>query len=119
MIPDDAFGFNKLDRVFVGEYEFEGADLTAFLSDRQSPAAADRLAADYLAFLTQFGGKDITPDAELGIHGAVMVEILGAYEIFFPQDDYFAGIHEATDKVRAIRLASKLAERLKGARRAK
>jgi hypothetical protein len=119
MIPDDAFGFNKLDRVFVGEYDFEGAGLTAFLSDRQSPAAADRLAADYLAFLTQFGGKDVTPKAELGIHGAIMVEILGAYDIFFSRGDYFAGVHEATDKTRAIRLAAKLAERLKGAGRAK
>lgn len=119
MIPDDAFGFNKLDRVFVGEYDFEGADLTAFLSDRQSPAAAERLAADYLAFLTQFGGKNITSEAELGIHGAVMVEILGAYDIFFSRGAYFAGVHEATDKIQAIRLAAKLEERLKGASRAK
>jgi hypothetical protein len=119
MIPDDAFGFNKLDRVFVGEYDFEGAGLTAFLSERQSAAAADRLAADYLAFLTQFGGKDITSEVELGLHGAVMVEILGAYEIFFSQDAFFAGVHEATAKSEAIRLAAKLAERLKGARRAK
>ncbi len=119
MIPDDAFGFNKLDRVFVGEYDFEGADLTAFLSDRQSPAAAERLAADYLAFLTQFGGKDITPETKLGIRGAVMVEIMGAYDIFFSRDAYFAGVHEATAKIRAIRLAARLAERLKGASRAK
>ena len=119
MISDDAFGFNKLDRVFVGEYIIEGENLTAFLSDRKSPTAADRLAADYLAFLTQFGGKDITPEAELGIHGAVMVEILGAYDIFFSRGDYFAGVHEATDKIQAIRLAAKLAERLKGAVRAK
>jgi len=119
MIPDDAFGFNKLDRVFVGEYDFEGAELTAFLSDRQSPAAADRLAAEYLAFLTQFGGKDITAEAELEIHGAVMVEILGAYDIFFSRGSFFAGVHEATEKNRAIRLAATLAERLKGARREK
>jgi hypothetical protein len=119
MIPDDAFGFNKMDRVFVGEYDFEGVDLTAFLSVRQSPAAADRLAADYLAFLTQFGGKDLTPEAELGIHGAVVVEILGAYEIFFSRGAYFAGVHEAIDKTRAIRLAAELEERLKGASRAK
>jgi len=119
MIPDDAFGFNKLDRVFVGEYDFEGANLTAFLSDRQSPAAAERLAADYLAFLTQFGGKNITPKADFEIHGAVMVEILGAYDIFFSRGTYFAGVHEATDKIRAIRLAAKLEERLKGAGHAK
>ena len=34
MIPTNAFGYIKLDRVFVAGYMLGGTDLTAFLSDR-------------------------------------------------------------------------------------
>jgi len=102
LIPTDAFGMEKFDRVFVAEYTTEGTLLSAFISNRGSPAAATRLAEDYRQFLIAFGGKA----AETG--GVFIVEILDAYEIILTHGPYIAGIHEATDRDRAMVLARSL-----------
>lgn len=112
MIPTNAFGYSKLDRVFVAGYMLGDADLTAFLSDRKSPGAAERLAEEYHDFLGQFGGVDIPAEDGKKTRRVRVVEILGAYEIIFTQGSYLAGIHEAADMKQAIQLADQLAKNL-------
>lgn len=109
LIPADAFGMEKFDRVLVADYTVEGALLSAFISNRGSPEAAMRLAEDYRQFLVAFGGKT-SKNGELYI-----VDILDAFEIIFTYGPYIAGIHEATDRDRAMELARSLQTRLEDA----
>lgn len=113
MIAADAFGFSRLDRIYAANYDTQGGELTAFLSNRLSDAAAVELAAAYRDFLLQFGGTDITAQSELDIPGAVVIEILGANEIIFTRGFYLAGVHEAVDLQLAATVARKLYKQLK------
>jgi hypothetical protein len=114
LIPADAFGYAGLDRVYTAEYRIEDTLLTAFVSQRPSPAAAEALAADYRNFLIDFGGRSMTFPTETRLIGAGMVEILESYEVVFNRGPYLAGIHEAPDGRRALRLAEMLDRHLQG-----
>jgi len=105
LIPADAFGFEKFDRVFVAEYHLNGSTLSAFVSARGSPEAAVDLAAAYRAFLLAFGGTALEDG---GIRDAVIVEIMDEYEIIFTREEFIAGVHAAADKSRAMTLARSL-----------
>jgi Family of unknown function (DUF6599) len=105
LVPADAFGFEKLDRVFVAEYHLNGSTLSAFVSARASPEAAKDLAAAYRAFLLAFGGTALE---DSDVRDAVIVEIMDEYEIVFTRDVYIAGVHAAADKSRAVALARSL-----------
>jgi hypothetical protein len=105
LIPADAFGFEKFDRVFVAEYHLNGSTLSAFVSARGSPEAAKDLAAAYRAFLLAFGGTALEGG---GIRDAVIVEIMDEYDIIFTRDVFVAGVHAAADKSRAVTLARSL-----------
>jgi hypothetical protein len=119
MIPDDAFGFDRLDRVYVAVYRAEGTEMTAFFSQRASNQAADELANAYREFLIQFGGADIAVPHELKIPGAAVIEILGTIEIIFTRGSYLAGVHEAADLPSAVSVARQLYQRLEEDRIAK
>ena len=112
LIPADAFGFEKFDRVFVAEYHLNGSTLSAFVSARGSPEATTDLAAAYRAFLLTFGGKALDDG---GIRGAVIVEIMDEYDIIFTRDVFIAGVHAAADKNRAVALARSLDTSIEGA----
>lgn len=105
LIPADAFGFEKFDRVFVAEYDVNGSTLSAFVSTRESPEAATDLAAAYRTFLLTFGGEALDDG---GLRDVVIVEIMNEYEIIFTRDVFIAGVHAAADKSRAVALARAL-----------
>lgn len=111
MISTDAFGYERLDRVFTAAYRFEDTELTAFVSGRSSPQESRELATAYREFLITFGGRDI--DIELSIAGAKMVEILDTYEVIFSQGPYLAGVREAADQKQAEALAERLYTKIK------
>ena len=110
-IPSDAFGFEKLDRVFTAGYRLHDAEMTAFFSRRGSAAEAAELAGAYLGFLVTFGGEEQKTD--LPIEGAAAVNILDSYEIVFAAGPYFAGVREADRLDQAAALALRLYRRLK------
>ncbi len=112
MIADDAFGFDRLDRVYTAAYRLEGVELTAFLSSRPSDRAAAEMAAAYRDFLLRFGGVDVTAQSGMDIPGVAVIEILGTSEVIFTRGPYLAGIHEATDISAAAEIARQLYERL-------
>ena len=110
-IPANAFGYERLDKVFTAVYLIEDSEMTAFLSHRESAAEAAELAEAYRQFLIQFGGE--ARKADLSIKNAVLINILDSYEIVFSAGPYFAGIREAADPRQAETLALKLYQRLK------
>ena len=112
LIPDDAFGFDRLDRVYAATYSVNESDMTAFLSNRSSTQAATELAAAYRDFLVQFGGTDLTTQSNIDIPGASVIEILGTIEIIFTRGNYLAGVHEAADLSSAAAVARALQHRL-------
>ena len=113
LISSDAFGFNRLDQVYVAEYEFGDVQMMAFLSRRQDSREADGLAAAYLIFLTEFGGRRLNEN--LPIQDATLVEILDTYEVIFSQGPFLAGVREADNKQLAVDLAVRIFDKLKDA----
>lgn len=113
LIAADAFGVAGLDQVFTAAYRRQSAELTAYFSRRADAAAAAEQVRSYAEFLTTYGGKRLA--AEDPVPGAVVIEILDAYMVFFSQGPYFAGVHEAADRDLALALARDLAAALKEA----
>jgi hypothetical protein len=111
LISADAFGFDRLDQIYIAEYEIEDNQLMAYLSRRQKDREAQELASAYQNFLTEFGGQNL--DADLPIKDARLVEILDTYEVIFSHGPFIAGVREADNKEQAINLAVRLFEKLK------
>jgi hypothetical protein len=114
--PANVFGFGELDNVFTADYRLGGETVTAFLSRRESPAEADRLAEAYAGFLTDMlGGAPVDP-AEAP-EGATVVELFGTYEVVFARGALLAGVHEAPSRQAAVELARRLYAALQEASR--
>ena len=103
LIPENAFGYEGFDRVYIAEYKINGAELTAFISRRSTALQAENLASAYHRFLLAFGGeKQVSSPL---IANARVVMILDTYEVIFSQGPYIAGVREAADTAQAINLA--------------
>ena len=110
LIASDAFGFERMDQVYTAEYNMDGTSLMAFISKRDSEAQALELAAAFQGFLEEFGGK--VQETEISVKGVKLIEIMGAFDVIFSRGPYFAGVHEASDKNAAERLALRLDKKL-------
>lgn len=108
LIARNAFGFERLDRVFTATYNVDGHKLTAFISSRKTPEDAKGIATALYEFFIDYGGKDISPDVT--VYDLKMVEIMDTFEVIFYQGTYLAGIHEASKKDLAEKLAHRLAK---------
>lgn len=107
MIPKDAFGYDRLDKVFTITYQIVDDEAIAFISKRNSPAAAKELVNGLYAYFKEFGANDIKVNTS--IKGARMIEIMGTYEYIFSINNYIAGVHEAPSQKQAEKLAQMLA----------
>ena len=112
LISADAFGFDRLDQVYVAEYEFGDLQMMAYISRRQDNREAKELALAYRKFLTEFGGNNL--NEVIPIKDAGLVDILDTYEVIFSHGPFLAGVREADNKKQAIALAQQLYEKLKG-----
>jgi hypothetical protein len=103
LLISNAFGFGDLKNVFVARYHRDGEALTAFLSRKEDPLEAERVAGAYRGFLLDNGGTSVP----LSVHltSGSLVEILGTYELIFCHDRYVAGVHEAETQQAAEELA--------------
>ncbi len=109
-ITANAFGYEALDRIHVAEYLLDGSRLTVFVSDREQPAAAARLADRYRKTLVSYGAAVVAPPSS--VPGATVLTVFDTVEIVFNRGRYLAGIHEAPDATTAMILARRLAEHL-------
>ena len=103
LIAQNAFGYEGLNRVYTAGYKINGAELSAFISRRETPQQAEKLASAYKQFLLTFGGKQQTTSPLIADAGIVI--ILDTYEVIFSQGRYVAGVREAVDASQAIDLA--------------
>ncbi|UCF01132.1 MAG: hypothetical protein JSV14_12190 [Deltaproteobacteria bacterium] len=103
LLPSDAFGFQQFDSIFTAQYEVGDTELTAFLSQRKSPAEAVRLVESYTSFLREFGGTELK--STLNIPGAKLVEIMDTFELIFSRGSVLAGVHGAENRKAAEALA--------------
>jgi len=108
----DAFGFEGMKNVFTGRYRLDEEELTAFITQTESPENAGQLAEAYQAFLVTNGGAPVPSMTEL--NGAVLIKIFDTFELFFQRGPYVAGVHEAETQQGAERLAAMLAKSLSG-----
>ena len=113
LLISDAFGFDRLDNVFMANYTLENTELTAFLSQRDNSSEASELVAAYHWFLIENGGVDVKSD--INIPGAKLVEILDTFELIFSDGRFLAGVHAAEDKGQAEKFAGTLMQKLSGA----
>ncbi len=106
----NAFGFERLDRIFTADYAADGHRAMAFLSRRASDTEAADLAGAYVDYLLTYGGQKVqAPD---GAPPVTVIAILDQYEIVFQRGNLLAGVHEADDLAYGLALAAKLYAKL-------
>ncbi len=110
LLAENVFGFSGLNNTFIARYSLSGAELTAFLSPRQSDREARDAALAYHQFLLENGGVDAAMAA--AIPEARLVKIFDTFEVLFVHGIYLAGVHEAESKELAEELASNLKKAL-------
>jgi len=113
VIASDAFGFEKLDRVFTASYALDGNRATAFLSKRKTPKEAEGLVRGLHTYFKDFGGRDLRTD--LSVKGVRLIEIVGMYALIFSVNDYLAGVYEASSRQQAETVARMLLRSLQTA----
>ena len=113
LLAKDAFGMAGLDQVFIATYPQGAQELMAFLARRADPATAQKQAEAYAAFLKDNGGN-LQP-APAGLPGAHLVEVFGAWELFWAQGPYLAGVRGAEDRAATQGLAQRLRQALEKA----
>ena len=102
----DGLGFEKFDNLFVAVYKIGGAEVTAFLTVRETDADASELVKSYAKFLIVNGGvEEQTAGAD---NRARLFNMFGTYEQVFVCGRILAGVHEAESKDIAEKLGSKL-----------
>ncbi|OGP62057.1 MAG: hypothetical protein A2V65_11805 [Deltaproteobacteria bacterium RBG_13_49_15] len=111
MIPENAFGFEKLNQVWTVNYRINGVELSGFLSKRSLVSEAQDLANSYANFLLEFGGKEEGTVNESGIR---ILSVLDGFEAVFSQGVFLGGVHQATDRDAALMLARNLKQHVKG-----
>jgi hypothetical protein len=99
----NTFGFSGLKNCFTARYHANGEELTAFLSKKEDPAEAERVAGAYQAFLMANGGTSVPLGTDLT--SGSLIEILDTFELIFRHGQYVAGIHEAETQEAAEELA--------------
>lgn len=110
LITANAFGYERLDRIYTAEYDINDLRLTAFVSRRDDADAASAMVRDYQRILLSFGAVRV--DEDLSLEGAAALQFFDTYEIVFSQGAFFAGIHEADNLEAAVLLAGRLAGHL-------
>jgi hypothetical protein len=115
IISKNAFGMSHLDNVFMGMYTLDGVQLTAYISDRKSPSAAEQRVKAVYGHFMGFDGSDVKP--YVNIEGARMVAVMDNYELIFSIGPYLVGVHEAGTRKHAEKMGERmhryLQERLK------
>ncbi len=110
MVPKDVFGFSRLDKVFTVTYQLGEDEVIAYISKRKSSIKARALVNGLYSYYKDFGAKDIKTD--IPVKGALMIQIMGTYDVMFSINDYFAGVHEAPTQKQAEKLTQMLEQKL-------
>jgi len=107
--PTD-FGVTGFDGAFVGRYEIDGAQVSAFLYRAAGADQAAGLARRYAEYHTQFGAQ--AEAAPQGVAGATAVEMFGIHKVAFARGAVVAGVHEAPSLQAAAVMAALMDRKL-------
>ncbi|MCB2226019.1 MAG: hypothetical protein KQH53_05010 [Desulfarculaceae bacterium] len=110
LLAKDAFGMAGLNQIFIASYPQGAPERIAWLARRAGPEAAEQEAAAYARFLETNGGR-MAP-APRAIRGARLTELLGVWELVWPQGSYVAGVRGAESQEATLELAMRLHKRL-------
>ena len=113
LLASDAFGFSRMNNVFVAKYTIDGQQMRAFLSVRESAKDAQDLAEAYYRFLLENGGSEVDPGKNLS--GMKLVEIFDLYELIFYDGKILGGVHEAESRESALKLGVVLYQEIRKA----
>ena len=102
----EGLGFEKFDSLFVAGYKIGGAEVTAFLTVRETDADAAELVKSYAGFLVANGG--VEEQIAGADNWARLFNLFGTYELAFARGRILAGVHEAENKDIAEKLGSML-----------
>lgn len=102
LIPENAFGCDRLANVMTAVMRLPGGTCTVFVSLRDSPAEARELAGAYLAFLVTNGGQAVA-DAD-----PPQVDLYGFRDAVFAEGRIVGGVHEVADGALATDAARRL-----------
>lgn len=112
LVTTDAFGFDQFDQVYTAGYRVNGTEVSAYISQRESPREAETLALAYTDFLEKFGGTpmETAPMDQAGKDRVTLhaVTIMDTVEMVFSVGPFLAGVREATDPKTAQALARAL-----------
>ena len=114
LIQANAFGFERLGNVYTASYKIGLAEAIAFVSLRASESAAAELADAFAVFWKENFDASETA-VQVGGSSAKLLDLDGYYEIVFTHGPYLAGVHQATDRQAAERLAAALLKKIKQA----
>jgi hypothetical protein len=109
----DVFGFEGFDNTFTAQYDFSGEVVTAFISKRQDPPEAKKIAGGYKRFLIDNGAmaKNALDDRLKG----TVYDFYDTTEIILEAGAFVAGVHEAESQQLAEKLVLMLKKKIKGA----
>ncbi|HOW97608.1 MAG TPA: hypothetical protein P5567_02210 [Kiritimatiellia bacterium] len=99
----DGLGFAPLTDLFVADYQIGEFQLSGFVCARGSEAEAAKLAQAYQQFIMDDGAMLLPPIPELP--DARVLDFYGTWQVLFTRGPYFAGVHQAGDRLSAEQLA--------------
>ena len=106
----DVLGFSALDRVYTASYSMGAAQVTAFLSKRESAEEAADLAATYGRFLVENGAEEA--GAIPGAPDSKIYKVFNAYEVVLHRGEFLAGTHDVDNMESATDVASRIYRKL-------
>lgn len=99
----DGLGFALLTDLVVADYQIGEFSLSGFVCARGSEADAAKLAQAYQQYIMDDGAMLQTPIPELP--DARVLDFYGTWQVLFTRGRYFAGVHQAGDRLSAEQLA--------------
>jgi len=105
----DALSLGFLTNTFVGQYDVDGAEVTAFVALLPSEAAADSILEEYRAYLADFGEVEA---AQRGGAPGWRGDLGGFHDVVFRRGGTVAGVTLVEDADLAERGAARLWEEL-------
>jgi hypothetical protein len=99
----DAMGLDFMRNTYIAQYNEDGAAVSAFLSQQETPEAAEAVVAQYIEYANRYG-KDVN---NLTVEGVdlTICDMDGSYDVVFRKDGLVAGVSSVEDEETALRFA--------------
>ena len=107
LVASDAFGITGFNQVFTAKYNYNGSEITAYITQEESEDGARVIFKKVKNFYLEFGGTLLN-----GTEREAVIDILDTIEVLFYQGKYLIGVHEAPDQETAVTITEQFKKRL-------